>query len=150
MTWNVRTALGVIAIEFAERSVSRIQLGGTKTSSPSPPVFVRKLAADLRKYAKGDRVRFNAPLEPVGTAFQRAVWRALQEIPAGETRSYGWVAARIGRPVASRAVGAACGANPVPVLVPCHRVVRGDGSLGGFSAGLEWKRKLLRLEKRFS
>ena len=81
-----------------------------------------------------------------GTAFQQVVWRMLQTIPYGETRSYAWVARQIGKPKATRAVGAACGANPVPIVVPCHRVVGSDGSLGGFSGGLALKRRLLALE----
>jgi O-6-methylguanine DNA methyltransferase len=74
------------------------------------------------------------------------VWRILTKIPRGETRSYGWVAQQVGKPRASRAVGAACGANPVPVIIPCHRVIAGDGSIGGFGGGLPMKRRLLALE----
>ncbi|HCB97801.1 MAG TPA: hypothetical protein DEP78_06025 [Verrucomicrobiales bacterium] len=81
-----------------------------------------------------------------GTGFQQAVWRALMQIPYGATQTYGELALRIGNPDASRAVGTACGRNPVPVLVPCHRVVASGGKLGGFSAGLSWKRTLLNLE----
>ena len=81
-----------------------------------------------------------------GTAFQQSVWRELQAIGAGQTRSYGEVAAALGRPKATRAVGGACGANPVPLLIPCHRVLAAGGGLGGFSGGLEWKRRLLQAE----
>jgi methylated-DNA-[protein]-cysteine S-methyltransferase len=81
-----------------------------------------------------------------GTAFQRKVWRALTKIPYGQTRSYAWVARAIGAPKALRAVGTACGANPVPLIIPCHRVIASDGSLGGFGGGLRLKRRLLRLE----
>jgi O-6-methylguanine DNA methyltransferase len=81
-----------------------------------------------------------------GTSFQQRVWRALLEIPAGETRSYGEIAAAVGEPGAARAAGAACGANPIPVLVPCHRVLAAHKKLGGFSAGLKWKRLLLERE----
>ena len=87
------------------------------------------------------------PLDVRGTAFQEAVWRALRQIPAGETRSYAQIAAAVGKPAATRAVGSANGANPVAVLVPCHRVVRGDGSLGGYAYGLEIKRALLERER---
>jgi len=80
------------------------------------------------------------------TPFQRAVWDALRAIPYGETRSYGELARAIGKPGAARAVGAACGANPWPIIVPCHRVIAADGALGGYSAGLKWKRVLLELE----
>jgi AraC family transcriptional regulator of adaptative response/methylated-DNA-[protein]-cysteine methyltransferase len=87
------------------------------------------------------------PLDVRGTAFQEAVWRELRKIPPGETRSYAQIAAAVGQPSAMRAVGTANGANPVAVLVPCHRVVRSDGSLGGYAGGLERKRKLLDAER---
>jgi AraC family transcriptional regulator of adaptative response/methylated-DNA-[protein]-cysteine methyltransferase len=86
------------------------------------------------------------PLDVRGTAFQEAVWRELTRIPPGETLSYAALAARAGNPSAARAAGSACGANPVAVLVPCHRAQRGDGSLGGFAYGLPMKRELLRRE----
>jgi O-6-methylguanine DNA methyltransferase len=82
----------------------------------------------------------------VGTAFQQKVWREMAKIPAGRVATYGDLAQRIGQPKASRAVGAACGANPVPYLVPCHRVVAANGGLGGFSSGLDVKKKLLKAE----
>jgi len=81
-----------------------------------------------------------------GSAFQQAVWRALAKIPLGETRSYGEIARALGKPKSVRAVGGACGANPIPVLVPCHRVLAAQGKLGGFSGGLNWKRQLLARE----
>lgn len=81
-----------------------------------------------------------------GTEFQRTVWQALQSIPAGQTRSYGEIARLMGRPRAGRAVGGACGTNPIPVLVPCHRVLAANQMLGGFSGGLDWKRRLLERE----
>ena len=105
-------------------------------------------AAALRRYASGDDAAFAAPLDlNEGTDFQRDVWKALRAIPYGEVRTYGQIAAALGRPNAARAVGAACGANPVPVIVPCHRVVAAGGGLGGFSGGLHWKKRLLHLEK---
>ena len=81
-----------------------------------------------------------------GTEFQQSVWRAMLKIPPGQTRSYGEIAQAIGKPKAVRAVGGACGANPIPVLVPCHRVLAAHRKLGGFSSGLDWKRKLLARE----
>jgi O-6-methylguanine DNA methyltransferase len=86
------------------------------------------------------------PLDLAGTAFQKRVWNALRKISPGKTKSYGEIARAIGRPKAVRAVGAACGANPIPVLVPCHRVLAANGKLGGFSGGLDWKRELLARE----
>ena len=83
-----------------------------------------------------------------GTDFQRKVWSTLRKIPRGQTRSYAWLAQQVGKPKATRAVGAACGANPIPVVIPCHRVIASDGSLGGFGGGLPIKRRLLQLEGR--
>jgi O-6-methylguanine DNA methyltransferase len=98
-------------------------------------------------YLSGKSRSFSLPIDLDGqTPFQKKVWQMLQTIPYGRVRSYGWVARKIGKPGAARAVGAACGANPVPLLVPCHRVVAGDGSLGGFSGGLSNKKRLLKLE----
>ena len=101
---------------------------------------------ELREYFAGKRREFTVALKPRGTAFQLAVWQALRGIPYGETISYGELARRIGRPSASRAVGAANGANPLPIIVPCHRVIGADGSLTGFGGGVETKRFLLGLE----
>jgi methylated-DNA-[protein]-cysteine S-methyltransferase len=101
----------------------------------------------LREYFAGARCSFDLPLAPEGTEFQRAVWRALLDIPYGETLSYGELACRIGNPRASRAVGLANGANPLPIVVPCHRVIGADGSLTGFGGGLAIKQRLLGLER---
>ena len=106
----------------------------------------RAAIAQLEEYFAGKRRRFDLPLAPRGTEFQRRVWRALTEIPYGQTLSYGELARRIARPSASRAVGLANGANPLPIIVPCHRVIGADGSLTGFGGGLPIKRKLLALE----
>jgi methylated-DNA-[protein]-cysteine S-methyltransferase len=100
----------------------------------------------LREYFAGRRTEFDLPLAPEGTAFQRKVWRKLQEIPYGETISYGELARRVGNPKASRAVGSANGKNQIPIVIPCHRVIAGDGGLGGFGGGLPVKEKLLKLE----
>ena len=104
-------------------------------------------------YAQTDFVLIGAAAARIrnsaGTEFQQRVWSALKEIPSGETRSYGEVAASIRSPKATRAVGSACGANPIPVLIPCHRVLASGGRLGGFSGGLDWKRRLLMVEGVF-
>lgn len=103
----------------------------------------------LRRYFSGEEVKFTFPFDLFrGTSFQRRVWNAMRKIPYGETRSYKWLAKKIGDPRKARAAGQACGSNPLPILIPCHRVVREDGSLGGFSAGLNIKRKLLKLESK--
>lgn len=106
------------------------------------------LAAQLRAYLAGERRAFDLPLDPRGTPFQLAVWQALQGIPYGETRSYADLAAALGRPRAVRAVGRANATNPVPILVPCHRVIGKGGGLTGYAGGLEVKQRLLALEGR--
>ena len=100
----------------------------------------------LTEYFAGERKAFDLPLALEGTEFQLAVLEELKKIPYGETTSYGDIAKRIGRPKAVRAVGAANGRNPIPIIVPCHRVIGSDGSLTGFAGGLDMKRKLLELE----
>lgn len=108
--------------------------------------LLASLAVQLEEYFAGVRRAFDLPLAPVGTAFQQAAWRALLAIPYGETRSYAEQARALGRPTASRAVGAANGRNPIAIVIPCHRVIAADGSLGGYSGGLPLKQALLALE----
>ena len=103
----------------------------------------RTTEAAVKNILAGRAPKRFPPLDLAGTKFQKQVWNALRKIPAGRTKSYGEIARAIGRPRAVRAVGGACGANPVPLLVPCHRVLAADKKLGGFSGGLDWKRRLL-------
>ena len=114
-------------------------------------LLFEKTRAWLERYFAGKAPELDVPLRPDGTAFQRAVWELLREIPYGETISYGELAAalaeRSGRPCPARAVGGAVGRNPVSILVPCHRVVGADGSLTGYAGGTERKRKLLEIER---
>ncbi|MET0581056.1 MAG: methylated-DNA--[protein]-cysteine S-methyltransferase [Pseudoxanthomonas sp.] len=102
--------------------------------------------AQLQEYFAGTRTRFDLPLAPQGTPFQTEVWRTLATIPYGQTISYAQLAQRVGKPTAMRAVGAANGRNPLPIVLPCHRVIGADGSLTGFGGGLPTKRFLLELE----
>jgi methylated-DNA-[protein]-cysteine S-methyltransferase len=112
-------------------------------SSPSLEAARRQLL----DYLAGKRDTFDVPLDlSQGTVFQRQVWRTLQRVPFGKLRSYQWIAARVGGPQYARAVGNAVGANPIPIVIPCHRIVAQDATLGGFSGGLSMKRKLLSLE----
>ena len=101
----------------------------------------------IREYFAGERKHFDLPLAPVGTDFQQEVWRELAKIPFGETTTYGELAQRVGRPRASRAVGAANGQNRIAIVLPCHRVVGANGKLTGFAGGLDKKEKLLRFEQ---
>jgi methylated-DNA-[protein]-cysteine S-methyltransferase len=124
---------------------------GSMRRNPEPDWIFneRKLATarrQLREYFAGKRREFDLPLHLSGTEFQVSVLKALQEIPYGETVSYGEIARRIGRPKAVRAVGAANGRNPLPIVVPCHRVIGSTGDLTGFGGGLDTKEALLRLE----
>lgn len=114
-------------------------------SRPATDVFDR-VSVQLAEYAAGSRTRFEVPIRLEGTRFQREVWEAICAIPQGETLSYRELASRVGRPRASRAVGAATGANPVSILVPCHRVVGSNGTLTGYAGGIERKRRLLEHE----
>lgn len=116
-------------------------------SQHEQPVLVMA-RQQLTEYFAGDRVTFDLPLGAVGTEVQQSVWRALSDIPFGETRTYGGIAKTIGNPKASRAVGSANGRNPISIIVPCHRVIGSDGSLTGFGGGIERKRWLLAHEAR--
>ena len=109
----------------------------------------REAILQLEAYFAGELERFDLALAPEGTSFQREVWSTLQTIPYGETVLYGELARRIGRPHACRAVGAANGRNPIPIVIPCHRVIGADGSLTGFGGGLAIKRRLLAMEAGF-
>jgi methylated-DNA-[protein]-cysteine S-methyltransferase len=153
---TVATPLGTVGVSFSGKGITEIELPqagkgrrGGQVAAICGPSVERKAAKLLRKYFSGKRVTFDVPLDlQQATAFQRAVWKAAAAIPYGETRSYAWIARRIGRPKAARAVGQALGANPVPVIIPCHRVISSSGALGGFSGGLGMKERLLRLERR--
>lgn len=126
------------AVEFDAQSV------GGRVDDP----LLDEAERQLREYFAGERRTFDLPLANDGTEFQRKVWGELRRIPYGETATYGEVARRLGyEPVVSRAVGAANGANPLPIVVPCHRVVGADGSLTGYAGGAERKRVLLELEQ---
>ena len=117
-----------------------------RRADPDHPVIAAAVS-QLEEYFAGTRTTFDLPLDPVGTEFQRDVWRALLTIPYGETRSYADIARAIGRPTATRAVGAANGRNPLPIVTPCHRVIGSNGTLTGFGGGLPNKQLLLALER---
>ena len=108
----------------------------------------RELISQLDAYFQGELESFDVRLAPEGTAFQQSVWRELSKIPYGRTISYGELARRIGNPNASRAVGLANGSNPIPIIIPCHRVIGSNGKLTGYGGGLHIKEKLLALEKK--
>lgn len=150
----VDSPIGTLLISGTERVVCSISFPkGGKPRKPesgwtgSDAGALGEAARQLREYFEGRRTAFELPLDPAGTAFQKAVWMLLREIPYGETISYGELARRTGNPKASRAVGAANGANPLPIVVPCHRVIGANGKLTGFGGGLPVKEALLELER---
>lgn len=145
--------VGVLRIVADRDALRQIDFHSARAIPAPDPAWVnaddtllREAKQQLQAWFAGDRRAFELPLAPEGTPFQRDVWDALCRIPYGETVSYGDIAADVGRPDASRAVGAACGRNPLPIVIPCHRVVGRNGSLTGFGGGIEAKKTLLAVE----
>ena len=138
---------GPIRIGYEDGVIVSIQRSDASYPSvPSPESDAAN--GQLQAYFSGLRKTFDFPMRPMGTPFQLAVWQALREIPYGETRTYSQIAAAIGRPKASRAVGMACSRNPLWIAVPCHRVVGSSGTLTGYAGGLPMKQALLELEQQ--
>lgn len=149
MAWlRFETPFGPMALE-GETALTRLWLPGTlpdlRGRGEETPLL-RAAREALLAYFAGERRGFDLPLDPAGTDFQRAVWEALRAIPYGGTRTYGEIAAAVGRPKAVRAVGQANHVNPLPIFIPCHRVVGKGGALTGYAGGLDLKRALLALE----
>jgi methylated-DNA-[protein]-cysteine S-methyltransferase len=142
---SLETPIGTLWLESDGTGLSAIAFDGPPRARSDEPLL-REAEAQLLAYFAGERSRFDLPLSPHGTDFQRRVWHAVGEVPYGATTTYSAVAAAVGRPSACRAVGAANGRNPLPIVVPCHRVVGATGSLTGYGGGLARKRALLDLE----
>jgi methylated-DNA-[protein]-cysteine S-methyltransferase len=146
--------IGTLLLAADAQGLREVVFASGANHRAADPHWIRNAAAlafarvALQDYFDGARTAFDLPLHPVGTPFQRDVWNALRAIPYGATASYAQIARQIGKPNAVRAVGAANGRNPLPIVVPCHRVIGSDGSLTGFSGGLPAKRFLLALEQR--
>jgi len=147
---RVSTALGEFVVDASAkglRAVTPVQAGapdvGGGPQDAAALTHARAAADALRRYAEGEPVRYQGPFDIGAAALHRAVWERLRAIPFGATASYGTIAAELGMPGEARAIGAAVGANPVCILVPCHRVVAADGSLRGYAWGLDLKRRLL-------
>lgn len=143
---SFRTPLGWCTVETRAGCVSSVRFSKPYTAAPSNDPLHRRASREILEYLGAKRRRFTLCWSAVGTPFQRIVWKQLVTIPYGETRTYSDIASAIGKSKASRAVGNAVGKNPLPILIPCHRVVRKDG-LGGFTAGVRKKMALLKLEK---
>lgn len=157
LRWSrVDSPIGQLLLVGSERGLSRISFPTGRRAPVPEPDWVqdagafREAGSQLKAWFAGELRLFDLSLDADGTDFQCAVWNALRTIPFGETRSYADIALQIGRPTASRAVGAANGANPLPIVVPCHRVIGANGSLTGFAGGMEAKRWLLDHESRFA
>jgi len=155
------TPIGDLRLTASPLGLRRIQFPGEDPDSGTPPLkrggagpacrlarrHLNQALREMREYFSGRRARFQVPLDLEGTAHQLRVWEALREIPFGETVTYQELARRLGSPAGARAVGRGCATNPVPVIVPCHRVVAGTGGLQGFGGGLWRKRALLEMEQ---
>lgn len=148
--WVASDKAGVCLVSFGgkeeefQKEMARAGLGQARRDQG----FNRGVLQEIEAYFAGKLTRFSSPLHVQGPSFDMQVWQALQRIPLGETRSYEDIAQAIGNPRACRAVGGANGRNPIPLLIPCHRVIRKDGGLGGFSSGTEIKHWLLQFEQQ--
>ncbi|MCZ6677093.1 MAG: methylated-DNA--[protein]-cysteine S-methyltransferase [Candidatus Poribacteria bacterium] len=154
-----KSPFGWVSVARSERGVARVSFGAS-TETDAENLLLGEIEATksdaglsevvdlLTRYFNGNPVDFSLNLDlETGTAFRKRVWQAARQIPHGEVRTYGWIAQQIHRSKSARAVGGAMGANPLPIIVPCHRVIRSDGGLGGYSGGLHWKQRLLTLER---
>lgn len=154
--YRLHTAVGIFVVSFTPAGIAHLYFpNAIRIAIHSRPPDDARLrgwlaitAKALKSILKGGPPGALPPLDlACATPFQAKVWKELQRIPRGKTRSYAEVARAIGHPKAARAVGTACGANPIPLIIPCHRVIASDGTLGGFSGGLDWKRRLLAIER---
>ena len=137
MTVAVAADGAVVSLDFSEKAPA---------GSTLDPLKTRQAKHQIQEYCDGERTEFDLPLAPEGTEFQKLVWDEIARIPYGRTRTYGQIASAVGNKDAARAVGAASGANPIPLIVPCHRVIAADGGLGGFAYGTGVKSRLLAFE----
>jgi methylated-DNA-[protein]-cysteine S-methyltransferase len=149
----IHSPMGPLTVASTERGLASIRFGESVPKGVRPDEAAesnREPVRQLQEYFQGKRTQFELELDLQGTAFQKAVWNQLLQIPYGETRSYGDIAKAVGKPRAARAVGMANHDNPIAVVVPCHRVVGRDGSLTGYAGGLHLKAQLLSIERRHS
>lgn len=146
MRWaSLATPIGELSYAIDDVGVCRVHFGAVEGAGPASD----ETGEQLRAYFAGELTDFSVPLHVKrGSDFERAVWQRMSRIPYGETRSYGAIAAEVGEPGGAQAVGTACNRNPIPVIVPCHRIIGADGKLVGFGGGIERKRILLELEAK--
>lgn len=149
---TITSPIGPITLEAENTQVTAITIGGTArpgSATSKNAAILREASTQLSEYFAGSRTSFDLPLNPRGTVFQREVWRALARVNYGQSVTYAELGRLSGHPRSARAVGGAVGANPLPIVIPCHRVVGADGSLTGYSGGggLDTKRRLLAIEQ---
>ena len=147
---HYQSFVGILEIKFDGRAITEVFILKNKPAKMQTSVnpLIVEACAQFDEYFAGRRRKFDLPLSlEGGTPFQRTVWKQLQEIPYGRTISYSQLAQTVGNPKACRAVGSANGKNPISIIIPCHRVIAANGSLGGYASGLEIKKQLLDLEK---
>jgi len=153
MVWVASTEVGICKISLGKDQSGAFFSWLSRQVGAQEPVedahLMDAAVTQLSEYFSGSREKFDLPLDVRGTPFQTTVWSQVARIPYGATATYGDIAELVGKPRASRAVGGAVGANPVPIIVPCHRVIGAGGALTGFGSGLEIKERLLRLEGAF-
>jgi methylated-DNA-[protein]-cysteine S-methyltransferase len=150
---QIESPVGSLLVTLQQDELTNVCISQQKRTVAVQPEWIyddkpfRSLAEQFQEYFKGERYQFDFPLRLQGTAFQELVWKELRNIPYGTTTTYGELAKRIGNPKAVRAVGMANGQNPIPIIIPCHRVIGSNGKLTGFSGGLHNKSLLLSLER---
>jgi len=142
----ISSMIGNIELEGDGNAITALAFTSRPVEAPPAGSILEEAARQLDEYFKGMRKEFNIPLAPHGTVFQERVWKELLSIPYGEVISYGELARRCGDPKAARAIGGAVGKNPIGVIIPCHRIIAGDGTLGGYTGGTDFKKLLLKLE----
>ncbi len=145
-----KTELGCFKISYDNQYITAISYMQSCTSLGEPTALTDSAASQLQLYFEGELYKFDLPLKIKGTEFQQKVWKALMDIPYGQTRSYKDIAQMIGQPNAARAIGMANNKNPLLIIIPCHRVIGTSGSLTGYAAGLDLKINLLKIEKENS
>ncbi|MGI6004448.1 MAG: methylated-DNA--[protein]-cysteine S-methyltransferase [Christensenellales bacterium] len=149
----LETAFGPVGIAERDGAITHVYFGDSvkpDAAQAEETTLLLEAEKQLSEYLDGTRRQFELPFAPEGTSFEKRVWRALEEIPYGQTATYGQIAQKIGSPNASRAVGRACGRNPIGIMMPCHRVLGASGKLTGYAGGLDMKRSLLDLERKMS
>lgn len=142
----MNSPIGPLTLSGTEEALTRLAFGGMRENGGRPSPVLKQAERELSEYFAGERRDFTVPLAPAGTGFQKRVWDALRSVPYGKTASYGEIAARLGKPGAAVAVGQANSRNPIPIIIPCHRIIGADGKLVGYTGGLHIKTALLRLE----